>query len=125
MLRSLTHSFIVLAALGIANRVAAGDEKHPFDARPQLWKRRAEPILSAYTTKENWCKVVVYSPHVIFHDGRFRMWYLGTSVESRTNDIVLGYAESDATPKKCLTMGRFSARVAPHELLGLRVYPEN
>ena len=90
MFRSLTQSLVVLVALGVPNRVAADDEKHPFDQRPQLWKRRAEPILSTYTTMESWCKVVVYSPHVIFHDGKFRMWYLGTSVESRTNDIVLG-----------------------------------
>jgi predicted GH43/DUF377 family glycosyl hydrolase len=87
---------VAFLLLGILAQVAAGEdkEKHPFGERPQLWTRRAEPVLSAYTTKESWCKVVVYSPHVIFHDGRFRMWYLGTSAESRTNDIVLGYAES-------------------------------
>ena len=95
MLRSLTHTWVVLSALSVAVGAASGGEKHPFDERPQPWKRRAEPILSAYTTKESWCKIVVYSPHVIFHDGKFRMWYLGTSVESRTNEIVLGYAESD------------------------------
>ena len=95
MIRRLTQRLAVLAALGNPTWVNAGDKKHPFDERPQPWKRRAEPVLSTYTTKESWCKVVVYSPHVIFHDGRFRMWYLGTSVESRTNDIVLGYAESE------------------------------
>jgi predicted GH43/DUF377 family glycosyl hydrolase len=38
---------------------------------------------------------VLYSPHVIYHDWKFRMWYLGTSTATRTNDIVMGYAESD------------------------------
>ena len=63
-------------------------------ARPQPWQRRSLPILSARTTKQDWCKVVLYSPHVIFHDGKYRMWYLGTSTATRTNDIVMGYAES-------------------------------
>lgn len=52
-------------------------------------------MLSARTTQQSWCQVVCYSPHVIHHDGRFRMWYLGTSTASRSNDIVMGYAESD------------------------------
>ncbi len=95
MLRSLTQSLVVLVAMGVPTRIAAGDEKHPFDQRPRLRKRRAEPILSTYTTKESWCKVLVYSPHVVFHDGKFSMWYLGISVESRNNHIVLGHAESD------------------------------
>ncbi|MBC8352892.1 MAG: hypothetical protein H8E66_12930 [Planctomycetes bacterium] len=64
------------------------------DLRPQPWQRRSEPILSARTTKQDWCKVVCYSPHVIHHDSLFRMWYLGTSTASRTNDICMGYAES-------------------------------
>lgn len=67
---------------------------HPFDLRPQPWQRRDEPVLSARTTNESWCKVVTYSPHVIFHAGKFRMWYLGTSTGSRSGDMKLGYAES-------------------------------
>ncbi|MEO2018778.1 MAG: hypothetical protein ABGZ53_30900 [Fuerstiella sp.] len=67
----------------------------PLDQRPQPWQRRAEPILSARTTAQDWCRIVCYSPHVIHHDGRFRMWYLGTSEASRSNNIVMGYAESD------------------------------
>ena len=68
---------------------------HPFDARPQPWERQAEPILSANTTNEDWCKVVVYSPTVIHHDGIFRMWYLGSSTVTRKANTVMGYAESD------------------------------
>lgn len=71
------------------------DRRDPFDQRPQPWQRRAEPVLSAHTTQQDWCRVVCYSPHVVHHNGRFRMWYLGTSRASRSNDIVMGYAESD------------------------------
>lgn len=74
---------------------ALADDSSPLDQRPQPWQRRDEPILSARTTKQNWCRVVCYSPHVIQHDGKFRMWYLGTSEASRTNNMVMGYAESD------------------------------
>ena len=63
--------------------------------RPQPWKRRAAPVMSARTTAEDWCKAVLYSPFVIEHEGRFRMWYVGTSVASRTRDMKVGYAESD------------------------------
>lgn len=65
-----------------------------FDQRPQPWQRRDSPVLSAYTTRQTWCKVVLYSPHVLHHAGTFRMWYLGTSTASRSNDMAVGYAES-------------------------------
>jgi hypothetical protein len=35
---------------------------HPFDLRPQPWQRRDKPALSANTTKQPWCQVVLYSP---------------------------------------------------------------
>ena len=70
------------------------DDPSPLDLRPQPWQRRDDPILSARTTKQKWSSVVCYSPHVIHHDGKFRMWYLGTSEASRSNNIVMGYAES-------------------------------
>ena len=44
---------------------------------------------------KSWSKVVVYNPHVLHIDGKFKMWYLGTSTGSRSSDIALGYAESD------------------------------
>ena len=33
---------------------------------------RRKPALSARTTAEKWCKVVLYSPFVIHHEGKFR-----------------------------------------------------
>ena len=67
-------------------------ETSPLDLRPQPWQRRPEPVLSAYTTEQSWSKVVVYNPHVLHIDGKFKMWYLGTSTGSRSSDIALGYA---------------------------------
>jgi predicted GH43/DUF377 family glycosyl hydrolase len=94
--RKLLNVLTLLAVLcsGWIDVATAADKPHPFDLRPQPWQRRDEPILSARTTKQAWCRVVCYSPHVIYHAGRFRMWYLGTSLASRSNDIVMGYAES-------------------------------
>jgi predicted GH43/DUF377 family glycosyl hydrolase len=86
---SLIPSLALASFVGLAR----GDESW-WEQRPQAWQRRDEPILSAATTKQSWCKVVFYSPHVIHHAGLFRMWYLGTSTASRSNDISMGYAES-------------------------------
>ncbi len=83
---------VLLCASGCA--AACAEEKSPLDQRPQPWQRRDKPILSARTSQQSWCQIVCYSPHVIVHDGRFRMWYLGTSEASRSNDMVMGYAES-------------------------------
>jgi predicted GH43/DUF377 family glycosyl hydrolase len=91
-MRFLTCFLIVVFASDSVTVVA---DDSPLDQRPQPWQRRDEPILSARTTKQAWCRIVTYSPHVIYHDGLFRMWYLGTSEASRSNDIVMGYAESE------------------------------
>ena len=92
------ESIFLAAMLGATltcwSRLTAA-EPSPLDQRPQPWQRLDEPILSARTTNQKWCRVVCYSPHVIHHDGKFRMWYLGTSEASRTNNMVMGYAESD------------------------------
>lgn len=68
---------------------------NPLGLRPQPWQRREQPILSARTTEEPWCKVVLYSPHVIHAKGKFHMWYVGTSTASRSPDKKFGYATSD------------------------------
>ena len=91
----LGRSAMGIGAAALFQRDAfAAEATHPFDLRPQPWQCRDEPILSARTTKESWCKVVCYTPHVIFHEGKFRMWYLGTSTDSRSGDTAMGYAES-------------------------------
>jgi hypothetical protein len=73
----------------------SSQESAPLDQRPQPWVRRAAPILSARATKQDWCRIVCYSPHVIQHDGLFHLWYLGTSEASRSNNMVMGYAQSE------------------------------
>ena len=88
------YSIAFLGAL-ILSRFSIGGQVHPFDQRPQPWKRRAHPILSANTTEQSWCKVLVYSPMVLHVGGKFRMWYVGTSSGSRIYDMGLGYAESE------------------------------
>lgn len=90
--RQTVVALLILLVAAAADGSAA--DKSPLDRRPQPWKRRDKPVLSARTTKQAWCRIVCYSPHVIHHDGRFRMWYLGTSRSSRSNDIAMGYAES-------------------------------
>ncbi len=101
--RGATLIYVAMALLAAmhANPSAAQETKekpagkHPFDMRPQPWQRRDQPILSANTTEQDWCKVVLYSPSVMFKDGKFKMWYVGTSTASRSTDMALGYAESD------------------------------
>ena len=99
--RLLVFLLILAATPGATFVMAQSQEQRPtaagnaFEQRPQPWRRFDEPILSARTTGEDWCKVVCYSPHVIFHDGRFHMWYLGTSAGSRTGNMAVGYALSD------------------------------
>jgi predicted GH43/DUF377 family glycosyl hydrolase len=86
---------VLLLIVMIQMPMRAADSPAPLDQRPQPWQRRDKPILSARTTSQKWAQVVCYSPHVIHHAGKFRMWYLGTSEASRSNNIVMGYAESD------------------------------
>lgn len=74
--------------------IVGADDVSPLDQRPQPWVRRSEPILSARTTRQTWCRVVCYSPHVVHRGGQFHMWYLGTSEASRSNNMVMGYATS-------------------------------
>ena len=58
------------------------------------WRRRPQPVLSAMTTGQSWCRVQLYSPTVLKQDGVYRMWYLGNGTATRTGDMDLGYAES-------------------------------
>ncbi|MGB0578808.1 MAG: hypothetical protein ACPGVU_03805 [Limisphaerales bacterium] len=84
---------LILAFTLLTLNLAAAE--HSLDQRPQPWQRLDYPVLSARTTKESWCKVVLYSPHVIHARGKFHMWYVGTSTASRSNDKAFGYATSD------------------------------
>ena len=58
------------------------------------WQRRDQPVLSAMTTDQDWCRVQLYNPTVIRVGGTYKMWYLGNSNATRTSDMDLGFAES-------------------------------
>ena len=75
---------------------SSGSEVHPLDLRPQPWERRQEPILSIETTKQPWSTTMFYSPSVVVVDGVFKMWYVGSEGDYKTDHGVLniGYAES-------------------------------
>lgn len=94
-LKRKTHLRFLTALILLWLWPIAAVAQSPLDQRPQPWVRRDKPILSARTATQDWRRIVCYSPHVIYHDGRFRMWYLGTSEASRTNDMQMGYAESE------------------------------
>ena len=47
------------------------------------------------TTRQPWCTVQLYNPAVVCHGGKYRMWYLGNATATRTDDLDLGYAESE------------------------------
>lgn len=58
------------------------------------WQRRKQPVLSAMTTKQIWCKVTLYSPRVLRIENIYKVWYLGNSSKTRNGGMDLGYAES-------------------------------
>ncbi len=61
----------------------------------QDWRRLSDPVLSAATTKQDWCRVLLYMPCVLIADGIFKMWYVGSSDHARNPSYIhLGYATS-------------------------------
>ena len=72
-------------------------EVEPCQSLPtgQDWRRRSEPILSASTTKQDWCRVLLYMPCVLRADGIYKMWYVGSTDHARNPSYIhLGYATS-------------------------------
>jgi hypothetical protein len=59
------------------------------------WAREEQPILSGMTDRVGWRNVQVYNPTVIRVNGLYKMWFLGNNTATRTNDMNLGYAESE------------------------------
>ena len=57
------------------------------------WQRQDQPILSAMTTNQDWCRVTVYSPSVIRLGDTYKMWYLGNSSATRLVDMDMGYVD--------------------------------
>lgn len=56
----------------------------------QEWIDQPAPI---FTAKEDWERGSVYEPNLIYHDGKWRMWYVAGS--NQQDWLVQGYAESE------------------------------
>ena len=54
------------------------------------WEDRPAPTFAA---KEEWEHGSVYEPNLIYHDGKWKMWYVAGS--NQENYLVHGYAESE------------------------------
>jgi predicted GH43/DUF377 family glycosyl hydrolase len=54
------------------------------------WLDQPEP---AFTAQEEWERGSVYEPNLIYHDGKWKMWYVAGS--NRDDYLVQGYAESE------------------------------
>jgi hypothetical protein len=56
----------------------------------EKWIDQPEP---AFTANENWEHGSVYEPNLLYHDGKWKMWYVAGS--NQTDYLVQGYAESE------------------------------
>jgi len=56
----------------------------------EIWVDQPEP---AFTANEGWEHGSVYEPNLIYHDGKWRMWYVAGS--NHEDYLIQGYAESD------------------------------
>ena len=54
------------------------------------WLDQAEPV---FVANEKWERGSVYEPNLIFHDGKWKMWYVAGS--NYENYLVHGYSESE------------------------------
>lgn len=59
------------------------------------WQRQDQPVLSAMTTRQKWCRVQCYSPTVVRVGDAYMMWFVGNRTATRTNDFEIGLARSD------------------------------
>lgn len=56
----------------------------------EIWQARPAP---AFVANEAWEHGSVYEPNLIYHDGKWKMWYVAGS--NHENYLVHGYAESE------------------------------
>jgi hypothetical protein len=54
------------------------------------WIDQPEPV---FVAKEEWERGSVYEPNLVYHDGKWKMWYVGGS--NQADYLVQGYAESE------------------------------
>jgi hypothetical protein len=56
----------------------------------EQWNDRAEPV---FTANEAWEHGSVFEPNLLYHDGKWKMWYVAGS--NHENYLVHGYTESE------------------------------
>ena len=56
----------------------------------ETWIDQPEPV---FTANEEWEHGSVYEPNLIYHDGKWKMWYVAGS--NHEDYLVQGYAESE------------------------------
>ena len=56
----------------------------------EAWLDAAEPVFSA---NEEWERGSVYEPNLVYHDGKWKMWYVAGS--NQEDYLIHGYAESE------------------------------
>ncbi len=56
----------------------------------ERWQDQPEP---AFSPNEDWEHGSVYEPNLVYHEGKWRMWYVAGS--NQENYLVQGYAESE------------------------------
>jgi hypothetical protein len=56
----------------------------------EAWRDQREPV---FTANEDWEHGSVYEPNLIYHDGKWKMWYVAGS--NQEDHLVHGYAESE------------------------------
>ena len=58
------------------------------------WVDQTHP---AFVANEEWERGSVYEPNLIYHDGRWKLWYVAGS--NQEDYLVHGYAESEKWPR--------------------------
>ena len=56
----------------------------------EVWRDQREPV---FVANQDWEHESVYEPNLIYHDGKWRMWYVAGS--NQEDYLVHGYAESE------------------------------
>jgi predicted GH43/DUF377 family glycosyl hydrolase len=71
----------------------------------EKWRAQPEPVFIAH---EEWEHGSVYEPNLIYHDGKWKMWYVAGS--NQEDYLVHGYAESEDGSTRSDAIGRPSHR---------------
>jgi hypothetical protein len=80
----------LLRGLGQESLGSVRDQLSGREWNGDTWEDRPAP---AFAANEEWEHGSVYEPNLIYHDGKWKMWYVAGS--NQENCLVHGYAESE------------------------------